>query len=196
MKTNFFSLDENTSNTINKATDILKNNGIIAFPTDTIYGLLAKYSDDNAKKLHKIKEREITKPFLILINSEYSYKSLIDESKLMACADAYIEYHWPGNITMILPKNKELLYPAGDTIAIRMPKKDDNLYLYELLKKVDFPILAPSANISGDVAINNGEDIYTCFKDKIEAVFDLKNYKQRSSSEIWDICKFPFEKIR
>ncbi|MDH5721039.1 MAG: L-threonylcarbamoyladenylate synthase [Spirochaetia bacterium] len=196
MKPPIYSISEDDENFAAVAADILEKDGVIAFPTDSIYGLLIKYTDENAKKLHAIRNRPVSKPFIALISSSYNWKDLIDDKKLNACADAYIETYWPGKLSLILPKNPQFKYPEGETIAVRMPKKEDNVYLTTLLEKIKFPVLAPSANLSGDEPLQNPEDIQLVFQEKIDAVFSLAGYKPTGPSDIWDLSRFPFRQIR
>ena len=196
MKPDIVPIEDTNSDWLSVAVENLKADQVIAFPTDSIYGLLIKYTSENAQKLHMIRNRPLDKPFIVLVSSSFNRKTLINENKLHACADAYIEEYWPGKISMVLPKNESLKYPLGDTIAVRTPKKEDNPFLVRLLDAIGFPVLAPSANISGENALDNAEDIKKVFENKIEAVFSLPDYKSSEASAIWDLTRFPFRQLR
>ena len=129
-----------------KSEEILKNDGVVVLPTDTLYGITGcAMSKRVVERIYKIKGRDENKPFIVLITS---YKDLkifgvkIDEQQ----AKILVKF-WPGKVTVVLPclSNKfEYLHRGEKSIAFRMigPK---NKNLFNLIKTVG-PIVAPSAN--------------------------------------------------
>jgi L-threonylcarbamoyladenylate synthase len=145
-------LDANSPKTIQEALEksrqVLESAGVIVFPTDTIYGLGANaLSEDAISKIYKIKKRNINKPISILVRD-------IAMAKKVACIDSkaekILEKIWPDSITVILRKKDIIPYMLTaneEKIAVRV---SNNFFVNQLLQKVDFPITATSANISGE----------------------------------------------
>lgn len=127
--------------------DILKNRGVIIFPTDTIYGIGAKATDEDAVlKVYKVKQRSLDKPLSVLVKD-------MKMARRVACIDSYTEKIlsnlWPGPITVILRKKELMPYilTAGtEQVALRIV---DNYFVNNLFNLIDFPITATSANLSG-----------------------------------------------
>lgn len=135
-------------NLTKKAVNILKNGGIVAFPTDTVYGIGALPSNKKAiRKLYRIKNREKKKPIALLVSSKkaaskFAVKIPLKARKLMA-------KHWPGALTLVFRKRRsvpDFLTSSLPTIGIRMPNNDIAL---KLIKKAGGALAVTSANISG-----------------------------------------------
>lgn len=155
--------DKNQIEKISKtATEILKNGGVVIYPTDTLYGLGANALDENAVlKIYKIKKRERNKPLPIIAKN-------LKMIKRIACVDSRVEKIlnkiWPGPITVVLRKKDVLSYALTgneETVAIRIP---DNEFISALMNKIDFPIIATSANISGEKNLLDSDEIISKFK--------------------------------
>ena len=145
-------LDLNSPETIEtaleKSRQILASGGVIVFPTDTIYGLGANALDEEAiSRIYKIKKRSISKPISVLVRD-------INMAKKVACIDSCAEEIlgkiWPDSITVILRKKDSVPYSltAGtENVAVRI---SGNPFIKILFERIDFPITATSANISGE----------------------------------------------
>ena len=137
-------------NNIDDVVKKIKEGKIGIFPTDTAYGIGCRADNEEAvKKIYKIRNRPQEKALLILVSSvamasEYAEVSVDVKEKL-------IDRYWPGGLTIILPCKTEKIPPAvragGPTIAIRLP---NNPMICEVIEKVGVPVVAPSANFSGD----------------------------------------------
>ena len=135
---------------INRAIQVLREGGIIIFPTDTAYGIGCRI--DNEKSIGKVFEmrgRPKNKPLLVLVDSiemANNYLMLIPKKVL----DKIVNKYWPGPLTIILQcdvaKVPSLVRGGGNTLGVRFPK---NTQLQELIKGVGVPIVAPSANFTG-----------------------------------------------
>ncbi len=129
---------------INKCITQLNEEGsVLLLPTETVYGLMCLWSDDIARnKIYKIKQRDTKKPFQMLISNIEMLKSynviLCDKAKQI------IEEFCPGPITIILSTT------GGDTIGFRMPQ---HKFMLNLIQKLNKPLAATSANISGEQPI-------------------------------------------
>ena len=132
---------------IEKIVQILKNDGIISIPTDTVYGICARINSKVAHdKLIKAKERPINKSFPVMCENEEQIKSIaIVDPK----AEKLIKTFMPGPITIVLRKKEELpnyITNGKDTIAIRMATSKT---IEEIINKLGSPIFMTSANQSG-----------------------------------------------
>lgn len=135
-------------NEINELAKILRNEGVICVPTDTVYGVCASINSTNAyKKLIKIKNRPLNKLFPVMCADEQQIKeiTIVNEE-----AEKIIKKFMPGPITLVLKKRKkvpEYVNNCGETIAIRMATSK---HLEELIRKNGCPIFMSSANKSGE----------------------------------------------
>ena len=171
---------------IKKAVKILEKGGLIAFPTETVYGLGADALNVNAvKKIYAIKKRPFSKPLIIHIANKkdiYKFaKNIPSEAKIL------INKFWPGPLTIIFEK-KEIIPDiiTTDKIAIRMP---DNKITLAIIKKFGHPITAPSANISEKASPVEANKIIKNFSGKIEAIIDGGKSKIGTESTIIDLSK-------
>ncbi len=154
-------LNLNNQTQINKTAEIaagvLKNGGVVVYPTDTLYGLGADAFNENAiVKVQKIKKQDRSKPISVVVKD-------IKVARRIACIDSKVEKIlsriWPGSITVILRKKDIIPYiltGAGETVAVRI---SDNKFVSALLSKIDFPVTATSANISGKKNLLKPEEI-------------------------------------
>jgi len=131
-----------------KAARVLKDNGTVVFPTETVYGLGANALDEKAiEKIYKAKGRPSDNPLIVHVASQEQVDDLVEEVPLRA--KQIMEAFWPGPLTIILKKNPDIsdVVTGGlDTIAIRMPS---NKIALKIIEQSGLPIAAPSANISG-----------------------------------------------
>lgn len=131
-----------------KIISILKNDGLVIFPTDTLYGILGSvFSKKTVKKIYEIKKRNLKKSLIILISSLDDIKKF--EINIDSELKKFLEKNWPGKISVIFPcKNKKFsyLHRGNNSLAFRFPKKKS---LLEIIKKTG-PLVAPSANFEGE----------------------------------------------
>ena len=144
-------------NEVDKLVDILKNDGVISVPTDTVYGICARINSEKAhNKLMNIKERPENKAFPIMCADEQQIKKI---AIVDARAEKLIHNFMPGPITLVLKKNNtlsEYVTNGKDTIAVRMAKSK---VLKELIRKTGSPLFMTSANKSGKPECANLDDI-------------------------------------
>lgn len=147
---------------IKKAASILKKGGLVAFPTETVYGLGANMLNEKAiEKVYRIKNRPKNKPLTIHIADIEIVKKMVGE--IPQKAKALMDKFWPGPLTLIL-KDKN-----GKRIGFRMP---DNKIALSLIKEADVPIVAPSANISGERPPTSAKEVLEDLNGQIEMVLD------------------------
>jgi len=151
--------------------EIIRNGGLVVFPTETVYGIGTNGLDEKAiERLYKVKKRPLDKPISLLVsNMEMVEKLAKDitsiEYKLM---DAF----FPGPLTIILKKKEivpNILTANTDTIGIRMP---DAEIARKIIEYANVPIAAPSANISGKPTGTNIESIIEDFGENVDFYID------------------------
>ncbi|MBQ4119687.1 MAG: threonylcarbamoyl-AMP synthase [Clostridia bacterium] len=154
---------------LEKASEILKNGGIVGIPTETVYGLAANaYNSDAITKIFKAKGRPQDNPLIVhiaSIDTLYEIAKDIPKTALL-CAEKF----WPGPLTMVLKKTDKipLAVSAGlSTVAVRMPK---NKTARELILKSGLPLAAPSANTSGSPSPTTANHVINDLDGKIDAV--------------------------
>ena len=172
MKTKYFDwkniVDESE---LNEIKEILDNDGVIIFPTDTVYGIACNcFSEKAIKKVFDIKKRPENKPINVLSNN-------LDKIKLVSKnisekEEFLINKYMPGALTIILDKNEKVsdILTAGlDTIGVRIPKNNISL---RILENVSYPLATTSANISGDSAGIKISDFLKEFDGVVDAIID------------------------
>jgi len=161
MKIVSINLNKISKEIISEIADYINRGKIIAYPTDTIYGLGCDALNRKAiKKIFRIKKRNEKKPLLMLANNFNIIKKycLVNKQQI-----DYLKKIWPAPITVILKRKKNTikdLAGADDSLAIRIP---DNNFLKLLLKKLKRPITSTSLNISGEKNFNNPKNIEIYF---------------------------------
>lgn len=152
---------------INEVIDLLNHDEVVAFPTETVFGLGVKFSHLEAlEKIYEIKHRSHSKAISLMI---YDPKDIEKYAYVNENAQKLINHFMPGMITLVLKKKSILSddFTAGyDTIGIRIP---DDHFVLKLLKEVG-PMLVTSANISGQETLLNDQEVYKQFKGKIKMI--------------------------
>lgn len=154
-----------------EAGDIIKKGGIVAFPTETVYGLGADGLNEEAvKKIYKAKGRPSDNPLILHISSIEELYPLVKE--IPELAYEVIEKFWPGPLTIIFKKSSLVphIITAGlDSVAIRMPR---SAIAQELIRMSGTTIAAPSANLSGRPSPTRGDHVIEDMIGKIEMIID------------------------
>ena len=159
------------SKDIQKAVQLLIEDHLVAIPTETVYGLAGNiFSEKAIKSIFSTKQRPFFNPLIVHISSVKSLNDLVthvpEKAKLLAAA------FWPGSMTLVLKKSKtipDIITAGKDTVAIRVPNHPITL---ELLKKIPFPLAAPSANPFGSISPTNPAHVENYFKNSIKMVLD------------------------
>lgn len=156
---------------LKKAAELLRQGELVAFPTETVYGLGANALDEcAAKKIYTAKGRPSDNPLIAHICDLEMIRPLI--SCFPETGRKLAEAFWPGPLTLIFPKSE--LVPYGttgglDTVAVRMPSDP---VARELIRLAGVPIAAPSANTSGRPSPTLAEHVYQDMNGKIEVILD------------------------
>ena len=165
---------------LDKIIDVLLNGGVVAIPTDTVYGLIALYGNKvGYEKIYKIKNRPKDKKLILFIDKIEKLNDFCDN--INADDIKYFENIWPGDVTVIL-KAKD-----NSTLGFRIP---DNKLILDIISKLDTPLYSTSANISGINPVVRSEDLDaniiknvdyvvkgTCKTGKPSAIIDMSNNK-------------------
>lgn len=185
MKTTIYKQEELNQEILSNLAKEIVDGKIIVFKTETVYGIGTNaYQKEACKRIFQIKKRSLNNPLLVLISS-YDMLSQIAktpnevEQKLM-------DVFWPGPLTIILHrkdddkvfKSSELI---GDEIAVRMINYS---VANELVKYSNVPLVAPSANISGQRTGTKIENIIKDFNNKVDYIIDSGNVESSLSSTI------------
>lgn len=156
---------------IRKAARIIKSGGLVAFPTETVYGLGANALDSKSvRKIFEAKGRPSDNPLIIHI-SDIAELGILAEN-IPSTAFDLIEKFWPGPLTLVLKKSKivpKIVTGGLDSVAVRMPKNKVGL---ELIRLCGTPIAAPSANIAGRPSPTRAEHVSEDLKGKISMILD------------------------
>ena len=165
---------------LKKAVEILREGGIILYPTDTIWGIGCDATNEKAvKRIYEIKQREETKSMLVLLDSS---------AKLQAYLSDVPEIAWDlidvadKPLTIIYPQGKNLaanLLSADGTIGIRITQEIFSKRLCEMFRK---PIVSTSANVSGNPSPRNFAEISDEIKQKTDYIVDFRQGEEQQSS--------------
>ena len=162
---------KNADKKISYAAQIIRRGGIVAFPTETVYGLGANALDTKAvRKIFRAKGRPSDDPLIVHIADEHQLYELASYVPLQA--KILMDKFWPGPLTIVLRKSKKVprITTGGlDTVAIRMPSHSVAL---ELLCAAGVPIAAPSANLFGRPSPTSAQHVLEDLNGKINAVLD------------------------
>ncbi len=172
MKTDYVKLDENNAKAaMERAAEIIRHNGLVAFPTETVYGLGANaLSPCAVKKIYEAKGRPSDNPLIIHIGDINQLNDLA--SDVPENAKIAMQHFFPGSLTVVLKKSKLVPYEVTGglgTVAIRFPK---NSWAQMFLDTVKLPIAAPSANTSGKPSPTRGSHVLYDLDGKIDMILD------------------------
>ncbi len=156
---------------LTEAAEILKNGGLVAIPTETVYGLAANaFNGEAVSKVFEAKGRPTDNPMIVHISKLDEIYPLVTE--LPETAKALAEAFWPGPLTIILPKSELVpreVAPRLQTVAVRMPSHPIARQIIEL---AGVPLAAPSANSSGSPSPTSAKHVLHDLDGKIDAVVD------------------------
>ncbi|MEE9258264.1 MAG: L-threonylcarbamoyladenylate synthase [Nitrospinaceae bacterium] len=150
---------------------VLDAGGVIAFPTDTFYGLGANPFNEKAiDKIFRIKERHDDKPLLVLVASLSQAASLC--ARISPEAKFLIDHFWPGPLTLLFdasPEVPERLTAGTGKVGVRLP---GNELARKLIEEIGIPLTAPSANISGGDSPRSAAEVETSLGGGVDLILD------------------------
>ena len=177
---------ENQDGAIQEAANLLLQGEVVAFPTETVYGLGADALNPMAcEKIFHIKGRPVDNPLIVHVASVEDAKTLA--KNWTEQADRCAAKFWPGPLTIVLPKDDiipEIISGGLDTVAIRMPSHPVAL---ALIQASNCPLAAPSANISGKPSPTDGEHVWQDLKGKVPFILDAGKTAYGLESTVLDL---------
>lgn len=175
-----------TTENIELAGDMIAAGGIVAFPTETVYGLGANALDPEAvAKVYAAKGRPSDNPMIVHIASPLDLERLTPA--ITPVTEALIEVFWPGPLTMVVKKKPiipDITTGGLDTVAVRMP---DNEIALALIRESGFPIAAPSANLSGRPSPTRAKDVIYDLEGRVDAILEGGDCKVGIESTVVDL---------
>ncbi len=179
---------------LRRAADLLAAGGLVAFPTETVYGLAASAArDDAVRRLSSVKGRDAKQPFTVHVGRREDAEAYAVD--IPAPARRLMTKAWPGPLTLILPvpdparaaayprlspAGRESIYPEG-SVGLRLP---DHLVARELLAAADCPVVASSANFSGDHPPTEAGPVREQLADRIDLILDAGPARYARASTI------------
>ena len=164
-------INEITEENLKEIREVLDQDGIIIFPTDTVYGIACNcFSLEGLKKLYAFKNRPLSKPINVLTDS--ISKIELVASKMNSLEKELVEKYLPGDLTLILDKKKnvpDLLTASLPTVGVRIPNHPIAL---QILESYPYPLATSSVNLAGDSPGIEVEDFIDEFQNKVDIIVD------------------------
>lgn len=160
-----------TKNELSEAAAMIRNGGIVAMPTETVYGLAANAFDAEAvEKVFVAKGRQADNPLIVHIANVDDWGKLVEEipQKARQLADRF----WPGPLTIILKKKPiipDIVSGGLDTVAVRMPK---NKIAFRFIRECGCPLAAPSANLSGCPSPTKFSHVFNDMNGRVDGIIE------------------------
>jgi len=184
---------EDTS--IKRAVEILKAGGVIAYPTETFYGLGAHAgNEEGVEKVFRIKRRPLNKPLSLIIGSNQGLTEIV--SSVPSIAEVLMRTFWPGALTLLFPAKdgmNPLLTAGTGKIGLRV---SSHPVAAALAFHLGYPITATSANISGEGECSTAFDVVKRLGGEIDAVIDGGRTWGGVGSTILDVTTYPPSLVR
>ncbi|NPV05838.1 MAG: threonylcarbamoyl-AMP synthase [Syntrophaceae bacterium] len=175
---------------IRHAAAVLRSGGLVAFPTETVYGLGADAFNERAvRRIFEVKGRPADNPLIVHIASYGQLADLTDE--LPPAGEKLARSFWPGPLTLVVHGSEGIpdVVTAGlDTVAVRMP---DNAVTLELIRELGSPIVGPSANLSGRPSPTAARHVYDDLNGKIDLILDAGPARIGVESTVIDVTSDP-----
>ena len=174
---------------------IMRGGGLVAVPTETVYGLAGNGLDEKAvAEIYEVKGRPEVKPLSLMVHDAASMERYCESVPPQAYTLA--KRFWPGPLTIVMkakPCVPEIVRAGGETVGLRCP---DHPLTLELLEKSRVPFAAPSANPSGESSPKNADSVLKYFDGKIDAVLDGGECGIGRESTLIDLSRMPYRILR
>ena len=146
---------------IKEAADILTSGGLVAFPTETVYGIGANADDATAvERLRALKERPEGKPFSVHIADRADLGKVVDPVPVIA--NRLMDRFWPGPVTIVFGR-------SDDSVGVRLPSHKIGA---AFLRECGVPVFAPSANLAGEMPATSAAEVSDALAGRIDAILD------------------------
>ena len=171
---------------VDRAIKILKDGGVVAFPTDTVYGLGADVFNASAvEQVYKIKQRPRNLPLPVLLAGSKQLAEVV--ASVPETAQCLIRRFWPGGLTLVLPKKEtlpDIVTAGGKTVAVRVP---DHVIPLSLIQGLGAPIIGTSANVSDQRSPVTAEEVRRQFDGGIDLIIDAGRCPGGLESTVVDV---------
>ena len=180
---------------IEDAAQIIRAGGLVAVPTETVYGLAGNGLNEKAvSEIYEVKGRPTVKPLSLMVPDESAMELYCED--VPPQAHALAKHFWPGPLTIVLkakPEIPSIVLAGGTTVGLRCP---DHPLTLSLLKSCGLPLAAPSANPSGEPSPKTAEQVLGYFDGRIDAVIDGGPCGLGRESTLIDMSRTPYKILR
>lgn len=171
---------------IDRAIEILKAGGIVAFPTDTVYGLGANvFNCEAVERIYAVKQRSRRLPLPVLVADTTQLGAVV--GSVPEIAQPLIERFWPGGLTLVLPRAASLpdsVTAGGNKVAIRIP---DHVVPLTIIRGLGVPIIGTSANISDKPSVVTCQDVEQQLGGQVDLIIDVGRCPGGLESTVVDV---------
>lgn len=175
---------------LDRAAEILQRGGLVALPTETVYGLGANALDEAAVRgIFAAKQRPAWDPVIVHIADEAMLDGLVEQ--IPDAARKLMKAFWPGPLTLLLPRSQavpDVVTAGRPLVGVRMPAHPVAL---ELIRRAGVPVAAPSANIFGHISPTSAEHVLQDLDGRVDAVLDGGPTAHGVESTVLDPCQSP-----
>ena len=175
---------------IARAGRIITGAGVIAYPTETVYGIgCSAFITEAVNRVYSLKNRDQSKAMILIAADPIQISEMVET--IPEAAEILMDEFWPGPLTLVFevsPRLGEFAFRRSKTIAIRIP---DCAICLALLKNCGFPIVSTSANKSGQPEATTAEQVIETFGDSVDAILDGGETPSKSPSTVVDITRTP-----
>ena len=171
---------------VDRAIEILKEGGIVAFPTDTVYGLGGNvFSIEAAERIYRVKQRPGHIPLPVLLADSTQLADIV--AAVPETARYLMRHFWPGGLTLVLPKKDtlpDIITAGSDKVAVRIP---DHVVPLALIRGLGAPIIGTSANISDKPSPVTAEEVDQQIGSQIDLIIDMGRCRGGLESTVVDV---------
>jgi L-threonylcarbamoyladenylate synthase len=171
---------------VDRAIEILKAGGIVAFPTDTVYGLGGDaFNSEVAERIYSVKQRPRSLPLPILLSDSTQVAAVVDFTPEIA--RFLMKRFWPGGLTLVLPRGAslpEIICAGSDKVAIRIP---NHVVPLTIIHSLGAPIIGTSANISDKPSPVTAQEVEQQLGSKIDLIIDTGRCTGGLESTVVDV---------
>jgi len=180
---------------VRRAAELLRAGEVVALPTETVYGLAANALNEKAvAKIFQVKGRPANNPIIVHVASVEMAERCVNSWP--GLADKLAAAFWPGPLTLVLPRTKAIpdnVTAGGTTVGVRWPSHP---FIQAVIHACDFPLAAPSANLSSRLSPTNAEHVRKQFGGKIPLIVDGGQSQVGIESTVLDLTASPPQVLR
>ncbi|HVU08957.1 MAG TPA: L-threonylcarbamoyladenylate synthase [Verrucomicrobiae bacterium] len=180
---------------VKRAAELLRAGEVVALPTETVYGLAANAFDENAvARVFEIKGRPANNPVIVHFAGNQMAGQCV--KNFPPVAEKLAKAFWPGPLTLVLPRSKkipQIVTAGGETVGIRWPSHP---FIQAVIRECDFPLAAPSANLSNHVSPTNANHVSRQLGKKIKLIVDGGQSQVGIESTVLDLTQSPPQILR